>query len=163
MDTSVITGMVGLDNKNTASKPAAGGDDDVSSEGSFKHAPSNFDARSNHRQGLRRMDSRRSFVSRGSNFKSKASLLSTGSLSDLYGAGEEIKEYIHPYDNIFGKKINRYIQGEENSTIGISFAQFKEIKWQFALPNFTCDVLETICGFSMRQHLIEKESKREGE
>ena len=86
-----------------------------------------------------------------------------GSLSDLFGQADEQREVTHPFDFVFGKRINRYIQAEDMGTIGIHFDKFKEIKWENGLSTFTCDLLEYMCGFSMRQHLIEKNSLKEDE
>jgi hypothetical protein len=46
---------------------------------------------------------------------------------------------------------------------GLAFAQFKEITWALGLPNFICDLVYYISGFSMQQFLKERQSKKEDE
>ncbi len=71
-------------------------------------------------------------------------------MASLFEEKEEEEIPPHPYDAVFGERINSLIQQDaEGSTIGLNFTQFKEIKWPNVFPYFICDLLETISGFSM--------------
>ena len=70
-----------------------------------------------------------------------------GSLFEEHG-GEERQS--HPFDIVIGQKVNSLIQQNTGgNTIGLTFAEFKEIKWPYKLPYFICDMIQIISGFSM--------------
>ena len=76
---------------------------------------------------------------------------------------EEIKEP-HPFDAVLGEKVNAMIQDNTGgNTIGLTYSQFREIKWPLIFPYFICDLIETISGFSMKQELEHTESKKHEE
>ena len=73
---------------------------------------------------------------------------------------EEQKE-VHPFDQILGEKVNHFIQTNTGgTTIGLNFADFKDIAWPNNLPYFICDLIETISGFSMSQDLADKVNRK---
>ena len=99
---------------------------------------------------LRRMDTSQSARSRKSNTGIARSVRNQTSMASLFDEEEEEVKVVRPFDTVFGEKINDYIQQSTGgSTIGLTFSQFKEIKWPNVFPHLICDLLETIAGFSM--------------
>ena len=75
-------------------------------------------------------------------------------MASLFEEVVEEEKAPHPFDAVFGEKVNTSIQENTGGqTIGLTFAQFKEIQWPQVFPYFICDLLETISGFSMFNEL----------
>lgn len=104
---------------------------------------------------LRRMDTNHSSRSRRSATTNAKKLPKTAvSMASLFEEEEEEAKVVHPYDNVFGEKVNKFIQSSTGTgTIGLNFSQFKEIPWPNVFPFFVCDLIETISGFSMKQEI----------
>ena len=65
---------------------------------------------------------------------------------------EEVEEILppHPYDHVLGEKVNSLIQQNTGGcVIGLTYQQFKEIRWPNVFPYFVCDLIYTMSGFSM--------------
>ena len=71
-------------------------------------------------------------------------------MASLFEEEEEPEKVIHPFDNIFGEKVNTYMQTNSASQIGLTLPNFKSIEWPLKFPYFICDLIECISGFSMR-------------
>ena len=105
--------------------------------------------------------SRKSDRSKSAN---RGGLSNAVSMASLFEEKETVKKVVHPFDNIVGEKVNNLIQENTGGqVIGLTFAQFKEIPWPNIYPNFICDVIETISGFSMQQELADRLSKKQDE
>ena len=82
-------------------------------------------------------------------------------MASLFEEEEEPEKVVHPFDNVFGEKVNSYIQGQSGtSTIGLTLPQFKAIPWPYVFPHFICDLIECLSGFSMKQDHQDKISKK---
>ena len=70
----------------------------------------------------------------------------------------------HPFDAVFGEKVNTQIQTSVGAeTIGLNYQQFREIQWPNVLPNFICDLIELLSGFNMRQELVDRAGRKNDE
>ena len=82
-------------------------------------------------------------------------------MASLYEEVEVEEKAPHPFDAVFGEKINSNIQENTGGqTIGLTFAEFKDIQWPQVFPYFICDLIEAITGFSMNTELQYKSSKK---
>lgn len=70
-------------------------------------------------------------------------------MASLYEEEVVEEKKVPPFEKVFGSRVTSLAQ--QNSTIGLSYAKFKEIKWPLTLPYFICDFLKTITGFSMKK------------
>lgn len=52
------------------------------------------------------------------------------------------KRKLHPYDNIFGKKVNNLILKNDHAIAKLSLYEFEEIKWPNEFPSIICDIIE---------------------
>ena len=107
-------------------------------------------------------NSRHSRHSRRSN-QSRSQPRAQQSMASLFEEEEEPEKVIHPFDNIFGEQVNKYIQQNSGATtIGLTLPQFRNnIAWPYVFPHFICDLIETISGFSMKQDHQDRISRKE--
>lgn len=70
-------------------------------------------------------------------------------MASLYEEEVVEEKKVHPYEKVFGSHVTTAVQ--QNSIIGLNYAQFKQIEWPLKLPYFICDFLKTITGFSMKK------------
>mmetsp|Transcript_36428 Transcript_36428/g.47797 ORF Transcript_36428/g.47797 Transcript_36428/m.47797 type:complete len:116 (+) Transcript_36428:600-947(+) len=82
------------------------------------------------------------------------------SMASLFEEKVEEEKPPHPFDSVFGPKINTQIQAQAGSTIGLTYSQFKEISWPNVFPNFICDLVEILTGFSMTQELQDRAGRK---
>ena len=103
-------------------------------------------------KGLRRMDTARTD-------KTSTSVKNSGgnptgaiqSMASLFEEKVEEEKPPHPFDAMFGPRVNQVIQANQEKTlIGLTLREFKEVAWPNVFPNFICDLIEVLTGFSMQ-------------
>jgi len=76
--------------------------------------------------------------------------------SNFGGGGEDSEEEVkkqHPYDSIFGKKVNTRILEKDVAVAKLSLAEFQEIVWPNKFPSIIIDIIEYLTLLSITNTL----------
>ena len=83
-------------------------------------------------------------------------------MATLFEEKVEVEKPPHPFDAVFGPKVNSSLQANTGgATIGLTYAQFKEIPWPNVFPNFICELVDLLSGFNMPQELQDRAGRKQ--
>jgi len=70
---------------------------------------------------------------------------------------------LHPFDNIFGKKIHQRMKQKRDMVERMNFTEFKTIEWDYKFPQFINDLINYISAFNIEEYLKAKDEREQEE
>lgn len=76
---------------------------------------------------------------------------------------QEKKAKKHPYDTVFGKRVNNKIREVDHAIAKISVKEFEDIQWPSLFPSIICDIIEYLTELSIPTMVKFRDSKLQEE
>lgn len=67
----------------------------------------------------------------------------------------------HPYDTVFGKRVNSSILKNDHAIAKISLYEFEDIKWPNEFPSIICDIIEYLTELSIVNMVTVRNTKHQ--